>query len=171
MDTYKNSTQLPKKFGAAFDEAVEKEVFDSQRCCTCAELCEWVESQSRMPGQAALKTACRIGYNAHSGGGCLIKYVKDPSRTEINQALFSCLNSLNYLAPEDWHKVDQGKLHNWLKRDAWNGAHGSFNVISRGQWRHPETARLFWESDASEPHRIGLLGDTSNFDSWWASLD
>jgi len=170
MDTYKSAEELPKKFRAAWENAVDSEVWNSQRCCTCSELSAWVEAQPRMPGQAAFKTACRIGFNTYTGGGCLIKYVEAPSRTDINQALFSCLNSLKYLSPSDWRKVDQKLLWHWLKKDAWDGAHGAFNVSSKSEWRYAETARLFWECAASEPHRIGLLDDNRPFDEWWASL-
>lgn len=129
-------------------------------------------SISKTPSRTsyAKKTACRVGFNYESGGGCLIKFVLKPSRIDIYQAMHSCLHSIKYIAPEDWPKVDKEALYYLLKEDAHDGWYGAFSVDSKSDFRHPETAKLFWESPCSEHYRslIGLYH--YSFDDWWATL-
>lgn len=166
---YKSLDDLPKAFGAVFDKANDEEDPGRGRCDTCHTLCNWVRSQTRHPGQTTLKTACRVGYNLNSGGGCLIQFVLKPSKVDINQAMGSCLHSIKYIAPEDWPKVDKDVLNLLLEKDAWNGWYGAFSVHSKSEFRHPETAKLFWESPVSEHYR-SLIGLDCSFEQWWATL-
>jgi len=94
---YKKMEDLPKRFKAAFEKAVDEEITGRGRCKTCQDMCHLVQSQKRQPGQTTLKTACRVGYNYESGGGCLINFVLKPSRIDIYQAMHSCLHSIKYI--------------------------------------------------------------------------
>ena len=167
---YKSPEDLPKAFRAVFEEANDEEVPGRGRCDTCHTLCSWVRSQTRHPGQATLKTACRVGYNLESGGGCLIQFVLKPSKVDINQAMGSCLHSIKYIAPEDWPKVDKYALNLLLHEDSRDGWYGAFSVYSKSDFRHPETAKLFWESPVSEHYRSLISLDSYSFEQWWATL-